>query len=97
MFIFAVGMLARAAVGPLAALLNMVGQQRACAAVFAGAFALNVLLCLILIPWLGTAGAAISISTALVFESAALFILTKRRLGFHGLVWGAARKPALPQ
>jgi O-antigen/teichoic acid export membrane protein len=87
-------MLARAAVGPLGALLNMAGQQRACAAVFAAAFATNVVLCLILIPWLGTAGAAISISTALVFESAALFILTKRRMGFHGLIWGTAREPA---
>jgi O-antigen/teichoic acid export membrane protein len=97
MFIFAVGMLARAAVGPLAAFLNMVGQQRACAAVFAGAFALNVVLCLILIPWLGTMGAAISISTALVFESAGLFFLTKHRLGFHGLIWGGKREPASPQ
>jgi O-antigen/teichoic acid export membrane protein len=96
MFIFATGMLARAAVGPLAALLNMVGQQRACAAVFAGAFAINVVLGLILIPWLGTAGAAISISTALGCESAALFIITKRRLGFHGFIWSprALHKPA---
>jgi O-antigen/teichoic acid export membrane protein len=97
MFIFAVGMLARAAVGPLAAFLNMVGEQRACALVFAGAFGLNVLLCLALIPLLGTAGAAISISTALVFESAALFFLTKRRIGFHGLIWSAARRAASPQ
>ena len=97
MFIFAVGMLARAAVGPLAAFLNMVGQQRACAAVFAGAFVLNVILCLILIPWLGTTGAAIAISTALVFESVALFAVTRQRMGIHGLIWGAARKPASPR
>jgi O-antigen/teichoic acid export membrane protein len=94
MFIFAVGLLARSAVGPLAAFLNMVGLQRTCAAVFAVAFALNVMLCLILIPWFGTAGAAISISSALVFESAALFVLTKRRMGVHGLIWGAAREAA---
>jgi O-antigen/teichoic acid export membrane protein len=91
MFIFAVGLLARAAVGPLAAFLNMIGEQRACAAVIAAAFAVNVALCLILIPWLGVAGAAVSISTAVMFESVALFILTKRRLGFHGLIWGAPR------
>ena len=97
MFIFAVGMMARAAVGPLASVLNMVGEQRACACVFAAAFALNVVLCLVMIPWLGTVGAAISIATALVFESAALFFITKRRLGLHGLVWGGARKPATSQ
>ena len=90
MFIFSVGLLARAAVGPLAALLNMLGEQRACAAVFAGAFATNVLLCFALIPPFGIFGAAISISSALVLESAALFFLTRRRLGFHGLIWGAS-------
>jgi O-antigen/teichoic acid export membrane protein len=97
MFIFAVGMLARSAVGPLASFLNMVGQQRACAGVFAAAFAINVILCLIMIPWLGTTGAAISIAVAIVFESAALFLLTKRRLGFHGLVFGGAGKASPPQ
>jgi len=91
MFIFAVGLLARAAVGPLAAFLNMIGEQRACAGVFAGAFAANVLLCLILIPSFGIFGAAISISSALVLESAALFFLTKRRIGLHGLIWGAPK------
>jgi O-antigen/teichoic acid export membrane protein len=96
MFIFAVGMLARSAVGPLAAFLNMVGQQRACAMVFAAAFVLNVVLCVALIPTLGTKGAAIAMSAALVFESAALFILTKRRIGPHGLIWSAGRrKPVL--
>jgi len=91
MFIFSIGLLARAAVGPLAAFLNMVGEQRACAGVFAAAFGANVVLCLALIPLLGIAGAAISMSAALVFESAALFFLTKRRLGLHGLIWGSAR------
>jgi O-antigen/teichoic acid export membrane protein len=88
MFILAIGLLSRAAVGPLAPFLNMIGQQRACAAVYAAAFATNVVLCLILIPWLGMIGAAISTAIALV-ESTSLFLLTKRRMGFHGLIWGA--------
>jgi len=91
MFIFAVGLLARAAVGPLAAFLNMIGEQRACAGIYAGAFAANVVLCLILIPSFGIFGAAIAISAALVLESTALFFLTKRRIGIHGLIWGAPR------
>jgi hypothetical protein len=33
-------------------------------------------------------GAAISIATALIVESILLFIVTKRRLGFHVFIWG---------
>jgi O-antigen/teichoic acid export membrane protein len=90
MFILAIGLLSRAAVGPLAAFLNMIGQQRACAAVFAAAFAVNVILCLILIPMFGIYGAAIATAVALIVESASMFFLAKRRLGFHSLIWGAS-------
>ena len=38
MFILAIGLLARATVGPVERLLNMLGEQRACALVYAGAF-----------------------------------------------------------
>ena len=41
MFILAVGLLARAAIGPIERLLNMLGEQRSCALVHAGAFAVN--------------------------------------------------------
>ena len=88
MFILAVGLLARAAIGPIERLLNMLGEQRACAAVYATAFALNVVLCIVLIPRIGVEGAAISIATALIVESILLFFVTKRRLGFHVFIWG---------
>ena len=39
MFILAVGMLARAAVGPAERLLNMLGERKQCAGVYAIAFA----------------------------------------------------------
>jgi O-antigen/teichoic acid export membrane protein len=90
MFVLAIGLLARSAIGPLAPLLNVIGQQRVCAAIFAAAFAINVVLCLVLIPVFGTMGAAISTSVALVAESVSLFFVTKRRLGLHGLIWGAS-------
>ena len=45
MFIFAIGMLARAAVGPAERFLNMLGEQRACAFVDARAFVVNLVLC----------------------------------------------------
>jgi O-antigen/teichoic acid export membrane protein len=92
MFILAAGLLARAAIGPIERLLNMLGQQRVCAMVYAGAFAVNLVLCFVLIPLFGMAGAAIATASALIFESILLFIVTKNRLGFHVFIWG--RKPS---
>jgi O-antigen/teichoic acid export membrane protein len=88
MFILAVGMLTRAAVGPAERLLNMLGERKQCAAVYAGAFAINLILCAILIPRLGIEGAAVSTSTALVVESIMLYVVAKRRLGFHVFILG---------
>ena len=68
MFVIAVGLLARAAVGPAERLLNMLGERRSCAHAYAGAFLLNVALCFVLIPHFGGIGAAIASATALVFE-----------------------------
>ncbi len=87
MFVLAVGLLARAAIGPVERLLNMVGEQRACAAVYATAFAVNLGLCLLLVKPLGTMGAAIATASAMVTESALLFVVTKWRLGLHVFVW----------
>src|ERR1035441_2631877 len=42
MFILSIGMLARAAVGPAERLLNMLGERKQCAAVYAAAFAINL-------------------------------------------------------
>ena len=80
--------MARASVGPVERLLNMLGEQRACAAVYAIAFVLNIVLGIVLIPRLGVDGAAVATSTALIVESILLFVVTKRRLGFHVFIWG---------
>ena len=91
MFIIAVGLLARAAIGPAERLLNMLGERRACAQIYAGSFAINLVLCLVLIPRFGITGAAIASATALVFESIFLFVVAKARLGFHCLIFGRSR------
>jgi O-antigen/teichoic acid export membrane protein len=91
MFILAAGLLSRAAVGPVERLLNMLGEQRACALAYAAAFALNITLCLILIPRFGATGAAIATSCAVLSESIMLFFLTKHRLGLHVFIWGGPR------
>jgi O-antigen/teichoic acid export membrane protein len=88
MLILVVGLMARASVGPAERLLNMLGEQRACAAVYATAFVLNMVLCIVLIPRLGVDGAAVATSTALIVESILLFLVTKHRLGFHVFIWG---------
>jgi O-antigen/teichoic acid export membrane protein len=88
MLILAVGLLARASLGPVERLLNMLGEQRSCAAVYASAFVINLAIALVLIPRLGLDGAAIATATALVSESVMLFFVTRRRLGFHVFIWG---------
>jgi len=93
MFIIAVGLLARAAVGPAERLLNMLGERRSCALVYAGAFAIDLVLCVALIPRFGITGAAVANAIALVFESASLFLVAKYRLGLHCLIFGQPREP----
>jgi O-antigen/teichoic acid export membrane protein len=92
MFILAAGLLARAAIGPIERLLNMLGEQRICALVYAGAFAVNIGLCFALIPHFGMAGAAGATAGALVIESILLFMVTRHRLGFHVFIWGRAER-----
>ena len=94
MFILAVGMLARAAVGPAERLLNMLGERKQCAFIYAAAFAINLGLCVILIPRIGIEGAAVATSSALVVESIMLYFVAKRRLGFHVFIMGGAATPA---
>ena len=92
MFILAIGLLARSAIGPVERLLNMLGERRSCAQVYAGMFLLNLALCLLLIPHFGATGAAIASAVTLVVESVCLFLVAKLRLGFHCLVFGRAKE-----
>ena len=92
MLILAVGLLARAALGPVERLLSMLGEQRICATIYAIAFVLNIVLCVLLIPRIGIEGAAISTTTALVVESILLFTITRRRLGFHVFILGRGKR-----
>jgi O-antigen/teichoic acid export membrane protein len=87
MFILAIGLMARASIGPAERLLNMLDQQRACAIAYATAFATNVVTCVVLAPRFGVTGAAIATSTALIVESVLLFVVAKRRLNLHIFIW----------
>ncbi|HEY4205102.1 MAG TPA: lipopolysaccharide biosynthesis protein [Xanthobacteraceae bacterium] len=88
MFIAAIGLVVRAAIGPVERLLNMLGQQKLCALAYALAFLLNLALCFLLVPRFGGHGAAAATSIALTFETVLLFSITRRRLGLHVLAFG---------
>ena len=87
MVILAVGQMARAAVGPAERVLNMLGQQRACAFGYAALFAFDLGACLLLAPIYGAVGAAIATASTFVLESVLLFAIAKRKLGLHLFIW----------
>jgi O-antigen/teichoic acid export membrane protein len=88
MFVLAIGLMARAAVGPAERLVTMAGQQRICALAYAVAFAVNLTGCLMLAGPYGGMGVAAATSAAFVVESILLFAIARRRLGLHLFVWG---------
>jgi len=88
MFVAAIGLVVRSAIGPVERLLNMLGHQHICALAYALAFVMNVALCVALVPRFGGHGAAAATSISLVFETVLLFWITRRRLGLHVLAFG---------
>ncbi len=88
MFVAAVGLVVRSAIGPVERLLNMLGHQHICALAYALAFVMNVVLCVALVPRFGGHGAAAATSLSLTFETVLLFWIVRRRLGLHVLAFG---------
>jgi O-antigen/teichoic acid export membrane protein len=88
MFVAAVGLVVRAAIGPVERLLNMLGHQHICALAYAAAFVMNVVLCVALVPRFGGHGAAAATSLSLTSETVLLFWIVRRRLGLHVLAFG---------
>jgi O-antigen/teichoic acid export membrane protein len=88
MFVAAIGLVVRSAIGPVERLLNMLGHQHICALAYALAFMMNVVLCVALVPRYGGHGAAAATSASLTFETVLLFWIVRRRLGLHVLAFG---------
>jgi O-antigen/teichoic acid export membrane protein len=88
MFVAAIGLVVRSAIGPVERLLNMLGHQHICALAYALAFVMNVVLCVALVPRFGGHGAAAATSISLTFETALLFWIVRQRLGLHVLPFG---------
>jgi O-antigen/teichoic acid export membrane protein len=89
--VLAIGILGRASVGPSERLLNMVGHQTICAAVYASAFATNLALCFLLVPRFGAIGAATATAIAMLLESMLLYIAVRKRLGINVFVFSRRR------
>lgn len=87
MAVLAVAFLIRAAVGPAEALLNALGEQRACARALLIAAGLDVALNLLLVPQFGAMGAAIATASALITAALLNRAAARRRLGFDIGVW----------
>jgi O-antigen/teichoic acid export membrane protein len=87
MFVLAVGLLARASVGPAERLLTMTGHQRVCAFAYAGALAVNLIGCFTLARPYGGMGVAMATSAAFVVESALLYLIARRSVALHLFVW----------
>jgi O-antigen/teichoic acid export membrane protein len=88
MFVAALGLLVRSAIGPVERLLNMLGHQYACASAYAAAFVANLVLCFLLVPRYGGYGAAAATTLALAFETVLLFMMVRWKLGLHVLAFG---------
>jgi len=88
MFVAAIGLVVRSAIGPVERLLNMLGHQYICALAYALAFIMNVALCIALVPRFGGHGAAAATSISLTFETVLLFWIVRQRLGLHVLAFG---------
>ncbi|MCP3390771.1 polysaccharide biosynthesis C-terminal domain-containing protein [Bradyrhizobium sp. CCGB12] len=81
LIVLAIGTAFQAAGGPSAAILQLTGHERIYVPVVAANVALRLVGFLVLIPWLGVLGAAISATVSLALATIALNVLCRRRTG----------------
>jgi O-antigen/teichoic acid export membrane protein len=102
LIVLAIGTAIQAAGGPAAAIIQLTGHERAYVPVVAGNVVLRLIGFIVLIPWLGVLGAAISATVSLALVTIALNMLCRRWTGvdpsilvlFRRLSWKT--KPATP-
>ena len=87
MFVLAAGLLIRAAVGPVELILNMLGEQKTCAAVLFGSAGLNLALNFALIPAYGLMGAGVATAVSMAFGAVTMAVAVRMRLGLICRVW----------
>jgi len=87
MCILVIGFLTRSAMGPADYLLNMLGEQKLCAAVLFGAALLNIVLNVMLVPKFGIVGAASATAASLTIAALTNAVVVWRRLGISVAIW----------
>jgi O-antigen/teichoic acid export membrane protein len=81
--LLAASQLARAALGPAAEILGITGHQRLCVVVYAGGLLGTLAGHLLLIPWLGLYGAALTVLAVAIGTGWILARIVHRELGLH--------------
>lgn len=94
MAVLSAGILARAATGPSEVVLNMLGQQKACAKAYATAAAVCIGLNALLIPVWGAFGASIATATAITTAAALNWASAHRLLKLNVFVLAQPARPA---
>jgi O-antigen/teichoic acid export membrane protein len=93
MFVLVLGFLARAAMGPSDFLLNMLGQQRACAMILTATAVLDIVLNFTMVPYFGLIGAASATAISLTFASILNYLVARRRLNLNVGIWSNLGRP----
>jgi O-antigen/teichoic acid export membrane protein len=91
LIVLAIGTAFQAAGGPSAAILQLTGHEREYVPVVAANVALRLAGFLVLIPWLGVLGAAISATVSLALATIALNVLCRRHTGVDPSILGLLR------
>jgi O-antigen/teichoic acid export membrane protein len=94
LIVLALGTAFQAAGGPSAAILQLTGHEREYVPVVGANVVLRMAGFLVLIPWLGVLGAAISATVSLALATIALNVLCRRRAGVDPSVLGLLRLSA---
>ena len=92
MCVLAVAIMARAAIGPAEALLNMAGGQADCARNLMIAALANLGFNLVLTPAFGIIGAAVAVAAAMMLGAVLNWRAAKRRLGIDVGIWAGRGK-----
>ncbi|HXH45106.1 MAG TPA: polysaccharide biosynthesis C-terminal domain-containing protein [Bradyrhizobium sp.] len=93
LIVLAIGTAIQAAGGPSAAILQLTGHERIYVPVVAANVTLRLVGFILLIPWLGVLGAAISATVSLALSTIALNLLCRRRSGVDPSVLVLLRWP----
>ncbi|MDA7947979.1 MAG: lipopolysaccharide biosynthesis protein [Hyphomicrobiaceae bacterium] len=86
MFLLAVGLVLRAATGPVEVVLNMLGQQKVCAAILFATAGLNLALNFALIPFYGLMGAAAATAISMALGALSMSLAAYRRLRLRSFI-----------